>query len=80
MWSHSEIVSLQLFNTIPNCTRGRLIIPSTKGLTVLYASALGWIFVPGRQNAIQLFDKFQEFVPILLHRNFGAKLLDSFAI
>ena len=53
-----------------------------KALIVLYAPVLGWIFIFifGRQNAIQLFDKLQEFVAILFHRDFGAKLLDTLAV
>ena len=34
----------------------------------------------GRQYAVQFLDQLQKFLPILFHRDFGAKLLNAFIL
>jgi hypothetical protein len=75
MWSHPRLFLVTTPTPFHTARARQLIIVSMKALIVLYAPVLGWIFI-----FIQLFDKLQEFVAILFHRDFGAKLLDTLAV
>jgi len=61
-------------NDTQACRRTRLFVLSINGLIILQPPVFG------RQEAVQLLDKFEKCLPILLDRDLGAKLLNAVAI